>query len=746
MATLTVLNANDSGAGSLRQAVLDATSGDTIIFNKTAFPVGGSTTIPLESYIEVNKELTIDAGNPVEAGGDLVYRVVVNGQNISQFLFFRSSGSIILKGIEITECFSPFAPFGAVYLNGGGSFEARYCQFVNNKASRGAAITNYVGQVTASNCVFIGNLAWLRDSPTDGPFGGAIFSQIGPVELTDCSFEDNQASGDSAFLKNGALDGFSGGAIYLSSGTLNMTRCVFDGNFAAQYGGAIKSGGVGSINATDCSFLNNLASTGGAIRNRGILTFNGTTTFAGNVALKSKYELVSSSGDYGGNSGAIFSSSGASLTFNGDVIFEGNQAANTGGAVSHIGGELNFNSGNYEFRNNVASGTGCALVSVNLTGFFGTPHFTLLNNRCALVQIEYLNETFFETPTMPENPWEKNVYYLSGGRAWGYDNIELILEFCVTKTVDEALVVQYAHIKNFAAVVIPQGARFTVTTEAAIGAATVSGSGYFAVPPETDISSATIDTDLISCTSGAGILSFNASPLRPKATKLEWTTQNPVIPVLSERKEGDSWVVVDINSFSPVTVFADQGSRVAEFRIYDGVTFVVDSSWIFSPQYQIVSKVLLDNATLNDWKVLLYLVSVIDMSTTVQPRQAITILGRIYDAFDNNAPLLNTGENIVSVRYTCAKKNAELYSSSYVPVPGHDNVEVGADCVLSALQNDDGWDIDEIGYNFALTPDVTQQPLFDTVGEYRTKVTITLNNANPVVFYRAFTVQAQSKI
>ena len=520
-----------------------------------------------------------------------------------------------------------------------------------------------------------------------------------------------------------------------------MTRCVFDGNFAAKYGGAIKS--VGTINATDCSFLNNLSSTGGAIRNRGILTFNGTTTFAGNVALKSKYELVSSSSSVGGNGGAIYTStSSGNLTFNGDVIFEGNQAANTGGAMSHISGALNFNTGNYEFKNNVASGTGCAVVSVNLTGFSGTPHFVLENNRCALVDVEYVNTTFFESPVMPKNPWEKNVYYLNGGRVWGYIFIGPILESGVTKTVDEALVVQYAHIKDGAAVVIPQGARFTVTTAADIDAATISGSGYFAVPIGTDVSSATIDVDLICCTSGAGIQSFNASPLRPKATKLVWTAQNPDIPVLSERKEGDSWVVVDTNSFSPITVFADQGSRVAEFRIYDGETFVVDSSWVFPPQHQVVSKILLDNATVNDWKVLLYLVSVIDMSTTVRPRQAITILGRIYDAFNNNAPLRNTGANIVSVRYTCAKKKADLYSFSYVPVPGHENVEVGANCVLSALQNDDGWDIDKTGYNFALTPDVSQQPLFDTVGEYRIEVTIALNNANPVVFYREFTVQA----
>jgi len=41
MATLTVLNGNDSGAGSLRQAIADAAAGDTINFQ------AGVTTVTL---------------------------------------------------------------------------------------------------------------------------------------------------------------------------------------------------------------------------------------------------------------------------------------------------------------------------------------------------------------------------------------------------------------------------------------------------------------------------------------------------------------------------------------------------------------------------------------------------------------------------------------------------------------------------------------------------------------------------
>jgi predicted outer membrane repeat protein len=593
MATLTVLNTNDSGAGSLRQAVLDAASGDTIVFDETAFPVNDTTIIYLETVMTVDKTLTLDAGEKyIDSHGRPQTRIGINGSEVTQFLELVPNSSVTLRGLGIAWC---FGTLGAIYLNGGGTLDVQNCEFLANKASKGAAITNNSGQVTASNCGFFGNFAWLPESPTGGPFGGAIYSRVGPVELTDCSFKDNQASGDSAFLKNGALDGFSGGAIYLSSGTLNMTRCVFNGNFAAKYGGAISS--FGTINATDCSFLNNLSAAGGAIQNSGILTLNGTTTFTGNDALKSKYQLTSSGTDFGGNSGAIFTSgSSGNLTFNGDVIFDGNQAANTGGAISHINGELNFNSGNYEFKNNVASSAGCALVSVNLTGFFGTPLFVLENNRCALVQVEDVNETFFETPIMPENPWEKNVYYLNTEGVWGYDNIVLVLESGVTKTIDEALVVQYAHIKDDATVVVPQGTRFTVTTDADISTATISGSGYLAVPSLTDVANATIAEPVRVCEYSADVLDVSATINEDLATITVTKTQDKAVVVEGSNDGGVSWspcVLVENSTTLP-------SAKAYKFRVFDGDKFV--ETQVIARTYYYVSQLPEgDFAEPSDW-------------------------------------------------------------------------------------------------------------------------------------------------
>ena len=54
--TITVTNTNDSGAGSLRQAIANATSGDTIKFA----PSLAGQTVTLASTINIQKGITID--------------------------------------------------------------------------------------------------------------------------------------------------------------------------------------------------------------------------------------------------------------------------------------------------------------------------------------------------------------------------------------------------------------------------------------------------------------------------------------------------------------------------------------------------------------------------------------------------------------------------------------------------------------------------------------------------------------
>ena len=299
-----------------------------------------------------------------------------------------------------------------------------------------------------------------------------------------------------------------------------------------------------------------------------------------------------------------------------------------------------------------------------------------------------------------------------------------------------------------------------VTTTASIGAATFTAAadstGYFATPTGTNVSSATF-TGVKTCTYGAGLQTFSID-----SDSADWTATNLSTAILIEKQNGSAWDTISANATGGTYSTAFANGETA--RAFDGSQFLTATNVIvsvLSDFYQVVSGIIglnddqqdwitnshyttsypsSDGTTWNDWQIITYATSVDDMDTNVKPFQALSLLARIYDGFDNDAPLLNDGTNISSVHYTCEKKGKGLYETNWTPVTGHNNVSVDTTSVLSSLQTDDAWDVDNVGYNFIVTPDIRTNPLFTTEGWYRMKVTINLSSGNPITFYKEINV------
>src|SRR5262245_4979780 len=104
-ATFTVTSTNDSGAGSLRQAVVDANANpgdDTIAFNITG---SGVQTITLSSslpFAAITGALTVDGTTQPGYAGKPLIAVVCASTAVSAFAFTSASGTV--QGLSIGGC------------------------------------------------------------------------------------------------------------------------------------------------------------------------------------------------------------------------------------------------------------------------------------------------------------------------------------------------------------------------------------------------------------------------------------------------------------------------------------------------------------------------------------------------------------------------------------------------------------------------------------------------------------------
>ncbi|MEI7729606.1 MAG: Ig-like domain-containing protein [Verrucomicrobiota bacterium] len=216
--TWIVTTTNDSGPGTLRQAVSSAGNGDQIVFNMTNLPA----IIRLNTEIVLNKALRINGpgADKVTISGDS------NGDGVPDVRIFHITNSAIVSIAGLTMSYG-----SADYLGGAISVEylsqlrLSYCTLANNISGQwGGAVDVSGGSIYAANCLFASNTV----TAALGLGGGAVSLYTD----MDCHFENVTFSGNTL----AAARGFGGGAIYVENADVGtpmdttVTSCTFVNN------------------------------------------------------------------------------------------------------------------------------------------------------------------------------------------------------------------------------------------------------------------------------------------------------------------------------------------------------------------------------------------------------------------------------------------------------------------------------------------------------------------------------------
>jgi hypothetical protein len=191
--SVTVSNVNDSGSGSLREALSNAVDYDTI----TIDPALAGQTINLTSRLpEINKNLTIE-GNEITLSGSGITPTDYNSQ-----IMYMIGGEVTIRRVHFKD---------GTANDGGG------------------AICSFIGTLNLESCIFSGN----RTTDTYAS-GGAIYNE-GTLSVSGCTFYGNTSGYYGAICNFGMLtltgNLFYGNTVSFSYNVVYNTGTVNSGGY-----------------------------------------------------------------------------------------------------------------------------------------------------------------------------------------------------------------------------------------------------------------------------------------------------------------------------------------------------------------------------------------------------------------------------------------------------------------------------------------------------------------------------------
>jgi hypothetical protein len=331
---ITVTNGDDSGPGSLRQALADANDGDTINFDSA---LNGQIINLTSGELVINKNITI-AG----PGGDLL-TVSRSSSNLFRIFHVMPGRAVTIEGLTIQNGSDSG---GGGVLNDHATLTIDSCIVSGNFApDQGAGLYNdgsgSTAHLTILNSTISGNQALSTVILTAGGGIANAGSNGGSPTLTivNSLVNDNLAKFDQGTFSSGNGGGICNNG---ASATVEITNSMVNNNGVGHlpggsgqtfgYGGGIWNSGVATIAGSTVN--GNVAGHGGGTENSGTLAITGSivnnNTAAGQVA---HWEW--------GEGGGIDSSGTLTIT---NTTLNGNFAFIEGGALNGNGNGMVTNS------------------------------------------------------------------------------------------------------------------------------------------------------------------------------------------------------------------------------------------------------------------------------------------------------------------------------------------------------------------------------------------------------------------